>query len=354
MSKQDSFNPDLTGPLSEQAAHWWVTLRGEDCTQADRREFAEWVAQAPDRVEAYIRVASAMHAMTQPGIPWPETSAEELIREARAISNVERLSSLEEQRPPRSTLRPMVPWLSGMAALLVIAATVFLLMEPSQRYRTGIGEQLSVRLSDGSVMKLNTTTDVEVSYESNRRSVRLISGDALFQVAHDPDRPFDVAAGHVQIRAVGTEFNVNRRDARTTITVLEGRVLVSEPDTDEEAPDDASFGVEGKVPVTLAVADRLVMIDSGTTSLGRVNDPAVVTAWTERRLVFENRPLGEVAEEFNRYNLDQIRIEDQELRQQQVTGMFQADDPRSFLDFIAEIPGVTIRESDGVHAVARK
>ena len=101
-------------------------------------------------------------------------------------------------------------------------------------------------------------------------------------------------------------------------------------------------------------AQRLLALGFEMTREQTTTVEGEVLRWTERRLVFESRPLGEVADEFNRYNLDQIRIEDPDLRQQQVTGMFQADDPRSFLDFVAEIPGVTIRESDGVHAVARK
>jgi transmembrane sensor len=96
------------------------------------------------------------------------------------------------------------------------------------------------------------------------------------------------------------------------------------------------------------------MEDSGPVSIGRVGHIEAVTAWTERRLVFENHPLGEIAEEFNRFNRQKIRIEDEVLRQQEVTGMFQADDPQSFLAFVAEIPGVTVREADSVSTVTVK
>lgn len=354
MSKPGTMHPDSASPLSEQVAHWWAILHGEDCTQSDRRDFAAWVSQSPDRVEAYIRMVSAMSALTRRDVPWPSTSVDELVRMARENRNVEPLAAHGERPAAHGKPRPMTPWLSGIAALLVVALTAMFLAHGPQRYRTGVGEQLSVRLGDGSVLRLNTTSEVEVSFDAELRLVKLTSGEALFQVAHDPTRPFDVLAGQTQIRAVGTEFNVNRRDTRTTITVLEGRVAVSRPPVNQRVAEGEVPASDPAAPILLAGADRLVLSDSGPPSLGQVKDLSVVTAWTERRLVFENRPLAEVAEEFNRYNLDKIRIEDGDLSRQHVSGVFQADDPESFLAFIADIPGVTIRQGDGVHAVARK
>jgi transmembrane sensor len=80
---------------------------------------------------------------------------------------------------------------------------------------------------------------------------------------------------------------------------------------------------------------------------------AASVAWTQRQLMFEHRPLSEVAEEFNRYNRDRIEIESPELRRQEVTGVFEAEDPGSFVAFLSNIPGVEIREGEnGAHIVA--
>ena len=200
-------------------------------------------------------------------------------------------------------------------------------------------------------MTLNTTSEVEVSFDASQRAIGLITGEALFQVAHDPARPFDVTVRQVRIRAVGTEFNVNRRNANTTITVLEGRVIVSRPEVGNALTPAASPASDMVAPVALVAADRLVMSDSGSRSIERVADIAAVTSWTQRRLVFERRTMGEVADEFNRFNREKIRIDDDALRQEQVTGMFQADDLQSFLAFIAKIPGVKIGRTYGVHVV---
>lgn len=342
---------DPTTPLSEQAAHWWVTLNGEDCTENDRRDFAAWVSHSPDRVEAYLRVVTAMSTLVNPSVPWPDTPVDVLVREAKSNRNVEPLAVQGDRHSRRYVPRPLIQWMSGLAAAVLLALGVPLLIDQPQRYHTGVGEQLSVRLSDGSLVKMNTMSEVELSFDANRRGVSLISGEALFQVAHDPSRPFDVSAGQAQIRAVGTEFNVSRRDASTTITVLEGRVIVSRPEAGNTLTSTASPTSDADAPVALDPAERLVMNDSGSRSIERISDITAVTAWTQRRLVFERRTMGEVADEFNRFNREKIRIDDDALRQEQVTGVFQADDPQSFLAFIAKIPGVKIGRTEGVQAV---
>lgn len=354
MSKSDSANFDATAPLSEQAAHWWVVLNGEDCTQSDCREFATWVSQGPDRVEAYLQTVTAMSTLRSSRVQWPTTPVETLVREARAVRKVETLPTRGVLAEKPRLLGRLMPWAAGIAAMLLLAMSPFLLTEPTQRFRTDVGEQLSVRLGDGSLMTLNTDSNVEVSFDPKHRAVRLISGEALFQVAHEPARPFDVTAGRANIRAVGTEFNVNRRHANTTVTVLEGRVIVSAREIGGGNAATSATVPGGTTSAALEARDRLVMEDSGPVSIGRIGDIEAVKAWTARRLVFENHPLGEIAEEFNRFNRKKIRIADETLRQQEVTGMFKADDPQSFLAFVADIPGVTVHEADGVSTVTVK
>jgi transmembrane sensor len=170
----------------------------------------------------------------------------------------------------------------------------------------------------------------------DRRTVTLLSGEALFQVAHDASRPFDVKTGDMTIRAVGTQFDVDRRAADTTVTVVEGKVAVF---TASSSSNDAQ---SDNLP--LAAGEQLTVAPRSKSHTIRANI-AAATAWTQRKLVFENRPLGEVAEEFNRYNRERIDIRSPELRSQEVTGVFQANDPDSFMMFLAKIPDVNIERS---------
>jgi transmembrane sensor len=168
------------------------------------------------------------------------------------------------------------------------------------------------------------------------RRVRLLTGEALFQVAHDVTRPFDVTAGDTTVRAVGTQFDVNRRANGTTVTVVEGRVAVF------TAPEGKQSAGAARLP--LEAGEQLTVAPRAARHPVRT-DVATAIAWTQRKLVFEHRRLGEVAEEFNRYNRQVIDIRSAELRNQEVTGVFQANDPASFLTFLSGLPGVTVTDS---------
>lgn len=352
MNSRDVSARDAAIPLSEQAAQWWVTLHSEECTAAERRAFAEWVGRSPERVEAYLRFASLTGALHSSEMRWPDVPAEELVREAKAApAEVVHLESTIpfEEGYTAGALRRLT---SIAAALAVVAAGLWIYGNAPERYETALGEQRSVPLDDGSLVTLNTSSTVEVDFQKNRRLIRLLDGEALFQVTHDARRPFDVIAGGTIIRAVGTRFNVDLRRARTTVTVLEGRVLVGGRSVGNSPVENRSQSAHPKrVRVVLDAAERVVVSDSRLSAPERVADIARVTAWTQRRLIFDARPLGEVAEEFNRYNRRQIRIEDTELRQQEVTGVFETNDPESFMAFLSEIPGVRVEETEEGHRI---
>lgn len=192
-------------------------------------------------------------------------------------------------------------------------------------------------------MTLNSASKIEVRLRGDRRQVRLVTGEALFEVAHDTARPFEVRAGDATLRAVGTQFDVDVRPTRTTVTVTEGRVAVLSP---EGWP-------ERGIPVpTLGVADQLVITPAGSFVPQHGVNLAAALSWTQHKIIFEHRSVGEVSEEFNRYNRERIKIASTELRDQEITGAFTSNDPTSFLRFLSSIPGVRIRDDGaGGHIV---
>jgi len=181
--------------------------------------------------------------------------------------------------------------------------------------------------------------------------VRLVQGEALFEVAHDAARPFVVRAGNALLKDVGTQFNVDIRSNGTTVTVVEGEVAVDSAATSESAAAQSGIGdtVEALI---LRANDRVLVTPAGVGTPQRGVNVAASVAWIQRQLMFEHRPLGEVAEEFNRYNKDRIDIDSAELKRQEVTGVFDAKDPASFVAFLSSVPGVEIREgANGTHIV---
>jgi transmembrane sensor len=350
---------DMESPTSvlEQASHWWELLHSDSASSSDHREFGEWVARSPERVEAYLETARLVKAIKSRRLIWPSTAAEVLIREAKSspetvlpFSTAGAAASVDCRGARRSHGR--LAWVAA-AVLLIGVGLVLFMLETPQEFRTALGEQRSVLLADGSRVTLNTASTIEVNLHNARREVRLVQGEALFEVAHDAARPFVVRAGNALLKDVGTQFNVDMHSNGTTVTVVEGRVAVDSPGAREMAGAEADNSGRGTVePLILGANDRVLVTPAGVGAPQRGVNVAASVAWTQRQLMFDHRPLSEVAEEFNRYNRDRIDIDSAELKRQEVTGVFEAKDPASFVAFLSSIPGVEIREgANGTHIV---
>ena len=319
------------------------------------------MARSPERVEAYLQTARLVKAIKSPRLIWPSTAAEVLIREAKASPETALQFSTTRVSAPVARgearhVRSGFAWAAVAAVLLMGVGVALFMLKTPQEFRTALGEQRSVLLADGSRVTLNTDSTIEVNVQKARREVRLMHGEALFEVAHDPVRPFVVRAGNALLKDMGTLFNVDMRSNGTSVTVVAGRVAVDSGTPGRNAGAQATHGG----PVTLEALvlganDRVVITPAGLGAPQHGVNVAPIVAWTQRQLMFEHRPLSEVAEEFNRYNRDRIDIDSAELKRQEVTGVFEANDPASFLAFLSGIPGVEIREAaNGAHIVAMR
>jgi transmembrane sensor len=191
-----------------------------------------------------------------------------------------------------------------------------------QTYETRVGVFSRIVLEDGSVVDLNTNSEVHVRL-GDIRAVRLVRGEGRFQVAHDATRPFVVAAADAAVRAVGTAFTVRLRDAsRVEVVVAEGKVAIAAPHVAQGAPLAA-----GESAVVLP--DRLAVTQVSPQLLKRK------LAWTAGRLEFRGESLADAVAEFNRYNVRQIRLGSATLRTLRVGGNFKATDPESFAAALA-------------------
>jgi transmembrane sensor len=214
-------------------------------------------------------------------------------------------------------------WPVALAASLALACMVggFFFAQARfgwQHYETRVGGFSRIVLEDGSVIDLNTDSDVRVRLRAERRDVKLLRGEGRFQVAHDPRRPFVVTAADASVRAVGTAFSVRLREAsQVDVLVAEGSVAV------------VSSTVPHAPPVT---AGEAAVLQPNHMSVRHV-EPEVVQsrlAWTSGRLQFRGETLGDAVAEFNRYNRRQIRLADASLARLRVGGTFNATDPESF------------------------
>ena len=178
-------------------------------------------------------------------------------------------------------------------------------------YATATGESRTVRLADGSQLQLNTDTALQVRLLAGERQVRLLRGEAWFEVTRDPDRPFVVQADDGWVKVVGTQFSVARRDAQTRVQVAQGKVQVS-----------AGSGE----PVYLEPG-RAVEYQGQRLAEVHAFDPASGFAWRQRQLVFRQQPLSEVVSELNRYWPGKTLVLGDALRNRVVSGVFEIDKP---------------------------
>ena len=322
-------------PVSEQAAAWFVELADGPKDGARRRQFVRWLKRSPQHIDSFLAIAVLERELSElPG-------------------NVDEILSLVDAAEPgtipigedsasgssRTRGMPARRWHSGgwlaaaaITALAVFGSLPFLLPDdvaPAFVHRTDFGEQRSIALSDGSIVVLNTLSEVTVHYDAEVRRVELLSGQALFDVASDPRRPFVVETGSMALSVLGTRFSVYSTPQSTRLAVVEGVVrAVSRRQPEQEVLVRAG---EGAVVAADGIIDRNHDIDV-----------TKAIAWTERRLIFEDAPLEHVISEFNRYNRRPLVVQDPELAERRITSVFFANDVSALVAFLELEPDVEV------------
>ena len=338
-------NAMIRDAIAEQATDWFIGNRGGPLDREASASFVAWLRTSPVHVEAYLRIAALAPEYGE-AAKSVETPLEELLAQARE-DNVLSLG-VSQARPFAALIRHRHRrgWsLAAAAALVFVAIATIWSTRDGERfgiprtYRTAYGEQIVQPLPDGSVLHLNTDSEVSVRYSRSERVVSVNRGQALFQVAHQDPRRFRVQAGTAGVIAVGTQFDVYRRPDRIRVTVVEGTVAVFASPSSGYAPGDrlALHTVRVDAGDQVDVTDRI-----GTP---RHVDAWAAVAWLERHIDFEDEPLGEVAAEFNRYGRIRFVIEDDTLRALPVSGVFDAYDADSFAAFLATLNGVVVQRT---------
>jgi transmembrane sensor len=334
-----------------EASAWFIEFRAGDVDGDARVRFIEWLRRSPEHIHAYLEI-SGVWADLPTADPEGKIDIAALIERARGSPDVIVLPA-DRPRPGAapSAVNPGAVWRSRRAAvalaavvLLAVAAVIFL--DPGKfnngLYTTGIGEQRTVQLLDGSTVELNARSTIQVRLTAEQRAVTLLEGQALFRVAKDKQRPFVVRAGDAQVRAVGTEFDVYKKQTETVVTVVEGRV---------ETYDDLNN--PGAAAIVLSAGEQLTVLRHGVTKPTRT-DTAVATAWVQKRLIFEETPLRNVAEEFNRYNRRPLTIDDGELGSLKISGVYSSTDPASLINFLRSQNSIQVVETEKQVRVLRR
>lgn len=207
------------------ASDWLTRLRGSGDSQT-LSEFVAWLRENPEHAKAILDLSLIDQTLdTLEARDWHDVA---LALERKEVAEAAASRGWPSWGHLADRLHDLL--LSRFAAMIAsFMGFVFAIQVASHdvapAFQTQIGERRLIQLPDGSLMHLNTNSQARIEFSDHGRDVYLIRGEALFEVAHDPRRPFEVHMGDVAVRAVGTQFNIHRA-RNTTVSVFEGHVQI--------------------------------------------------------------------------------------------------------------------------------
>ena len=306
--------PDLE--TLEAAANWIDRL--DELSAAERRELTAWLEASPMHAAAFA-------------------SLRRNLRDPALLAAIDRVRDSDEApaAPPVAAITRIAPRMqrwgliaAGLVALVAGSTLTARLLwtnraETPIELATAIGARSDYTLSDTSVIHLNADSQASVVYGKAARDVRLHKGDAMFDVAKNPDRPFSVMAGDTKVTAVGTTFEVDRVSDAVEVRVFKGAVRVARADA---------------APRMVAKGEWLLLAADKVTA-GRFT-PETYQGWRSDWLDAEQMPLKYVVARLNRYTADQVVLNDGAIGDLKVTGRFRLDRTHDALAMISALLAV--------------
>ena len=287
--------------VMRQAAVWLVRLDDQP-SDADQRAFNEWLALAPEHGNAIERLQGSLAPLR--GLPQAP---------ARAA-----LATLTHQTPGGRTLKAL-----ALAAVVLVPGALALQQFPPAYLmadiRTGTGEWHEQQLPDGTWLRLDARSAVDLNFDAQNRTLHLISGEILLDVAKDANRPFRVITDQGSVRALGTRFVVERLDTATRLAMIESSTEVKNAEQQR----------------TVHAGQQVRFDHSGIYSQAAVNGAEIEQAWASHQLIVKDQPLSEVLDQLNRYHSGYLMFDRTELTKIKVTAVLPADDSARALRLLA-------------------
>ena len=343
---------DSLSQIKETAAQWLARRGGENWSQADEAQLAQWLDASTGNRIAFLRMEAAwqeadrlkvLGAGFEPGaVPSLEDfRAAPFFRHVSGPVSAPEVLALPENpaAPDAGIFKPIIRWAVAASVLLAVAFFTwnhdFL---TGDVYSTPIGVTAAVPLSDGSKITLNTDSEIRVAVTETERRVNLEQGEAFFEVAKDPKRPFVVRAGNKIITAVGTQFSVRRDHDDVRVVVTEGKVRVEHASGGSVPSAQVSAGgVASTHHAKVAVQERPLA------------EAQELLSWRSGYVVFHENTLADVVAEFNRYNTRKFVIQDPDVAGITISGNFRSTNVDSFAQLLEDgFPVSVDRQGDRI------
>jgi len=303
----------------EAAASDWVIRRERGLNEPEKEEFTRWIASNPLHADAIARHDQAWAILDRP----------------RSAGTASKMALTLSHRATRRRKRARITAVA--ASMFLIPLFVWLLRPPIQKPSAPPTARVTMPqkqiLPDGSQIDLKNGAEVSIDFTESIRRVRLVKGEAYFQVAKNRERPFVVSADHLEVKAVGTEFAVGLGSDSVDVIVTEGRVAVA------DSPSSASPPIEGesrsnptkttRLSTSLDAGKRLIVDRSPTSQATKSFEMTAAEmsdrlAWRCPRIEFSRTPLSEAVSMMNQYSKIQMIIDDPQCGDTLVSGIFRA------------------------------
>lgn len=306
---------ESTAPVSSavraEAAAWVARLHSSGRSRALEAGLRKWLKADPAHAKAFEIATEAWEiGGSVPGAAVP------------------RMTDPFADRPSRTHVGTRYLVIAASVLAVMVGALLYL-TRGTPPVSTAVGEQRMLTLDDGTRIFLNTGTRLFVQEDATQRRVKLENGEALFDVAKDPRRPFIVTAGDKEVVALGTSFVVRRDEQQLTVTLVEGKVAVSPV----SGPQPSGAGPAGATVLT--PGQRLTFVSRKPP---QVDEPAIekVTAWRRGEVILDKTRLQDAIEEMNRYSTIKLIIDDAAVADIRVSGIFRAGDSARFAQAVGE------------------
>jgi len=326
-----------------EAAQWLARRESEGWSERDAQKLSAWLDTCIGNRVAFLRLQEA----------WNEAARLRALGAGLAPGTIPARGSWHEARGSARAQTPSGPpdlgdlelryrregesnrgrWRSRAAAALALAAiglvgTMGWRAERSHQaiFSTALGQIESTTLQDGSHVTLSSDSRIEVSMDRARREVRLARGEAIFEVAHEPDRPFVVQADAVRATAIGTRFSVRQDGHRQRVVVTEGRVRFEHSAGDATVAPPVSLLSAGNVAFASDAGVRIESMPPG--------EAERLLEWRSGFLAFEDASLADAAAEFNRYNPRRLELADAAVADLRIGGNFRWGNPDGFANLL--------------------
>lgn len=339
---------DLTDAILERAAIWRQRKIAPGWSADEELELEDWLRSDERHRRAYRHIGEVWDFFGE------HTASPESLSVRRALLRRAQHQARDRWNAPGAERRLPTRRMIGLgAAAAVVVGAVLPLAAQGDVYQTGVGERRQIILPDGSVLSLDASSRVTVHYSADARRLKLTRGQARFDVAHDPTRPFSVTARDRTVVATGTAFNIDIVRPEVRVTLIEGRVLVL-PNTPTSIPliDEPTSHTK---PIQLETGQGLVARRGKPPRVVSDIDVERTMAWQKGKLDFDQDPLAEAVERVNRYSERKIVIGDPKAGALPISGVFNMGDVHAFLDAVTGTMPITATEGTGqvtLHSVS--